>query len=397
MKILKLLFLVFWVIFCSISVYSQSKEEIDFYQSQLDSLIVNIRLNDSVAKYYKNIYKAENFIMKCNYKKAAEYYEKAFKFIKYPFEKDLTNARICELCSRNNEENIKKYVWYSINKSGYKKGILNNDKYHLLSKWDEIKYMIDTMQSVINKEISEYLEGILYDDQEIRTQARESMEDYYHDSEWGKIIWNMDSINYYKILNLIDEYENIDEKIFEENWYNISVILLHNPQRLDLYIKLHDLVINGKLDARKYIGNLEHSYYKVADKYSFGEESYGFIASPFDGPDNIINEELYVYIIPTMKEKNTINKYRKKLYVEDVKLYHQKCKVQAHNKDLKFRFCANEYVQFWNLDDYYNLILNKRSMNNKKVKIYYKDCVQKRKLKKEAKGYKKSHQKPLGV
>ncbi|HPX76235.1 MAG TPA: hypothetical protein PLW77_06620, partial [Bacteroidales bacterium] len=90
-----------YIIFCT-AIFNFSYSQNNY--TQLDSIILFYNSNDSIGKYYKYVYKAEDYIMKGNFEKAAETYEKAFTYIDIPFLQDLGNAKECEMNSRKNEE-----------------------------------------------------------------------------------------------------------------------------------------------------------------------------------------------------------------------------------------------------------------------------------------------------
>ena len=81
-------FIIFYTAIFNFS-YSQNN------YTQLDSIILFYNSNDSIGKYYKYVYKAEDYIMKGNFEKAAETYEKAFTYHYCPIKLFFKRREIC--------------------------------------------------------------------------------------------------------------------------------------------------------------------------------------------------------------------------------------------------------------------------------------------------------------
>ena len=393
-EILKPLLLIYFIILYSSLCFSQSEKELEFYarlnfyQKQIDSIIINSKLNDSLSNYYKNIYKAEEYIMKGKYSKASAMYEEAFKHKECPFITDIHGIIACELkqCVNSeyfkyNTDKLKKYIYLGLKKGGNKDWYLNSEKYKELFYGSGIIQMVDTIQPTCDTSLIKYLKEILYDDQEIRTQARENNSDYYHDSEWGRRINKVDSINYHKLSDIINNYPDFGEEAFGSSWYNISIIFLHNKNKLDLYIRLHELVMNGDIDARDFDKCLANSLFIIQNEIQcLGEHNFNYLASP---------EKIYVYSKIPRKELKVLNKYRKKIFLTDINSYHKRYLhgLRSNNDSalIPVKILCGEK------EDLYDHIINKKDHFDREIKIYYKDNAQKKRLKREAKEYKKSN------
>jgi len=215
-----------------------------------------------------------------------------FTYIDIPFLQDLGNARKCEMNSRKNEECIKKYIFFSIRKTGKKTGVLKNEELQKLETWSDIKAMIDTLSCLNDTAVVNELERILFNDQDYRSQCRKKYNGNTYNEFTRDSIAKIDSINYYKIYRM---FENIDmsEEIFGyRGWGIIDVILMHNRQRKEIYELLIKSVFDGKLNARDVFSSLDDSNYKFENKYLFGGRSFGFN----------VNDDCYMYIKPNFKQ-----------------------------------------------------------------------------------------------
>jgi hypothetical protein len=347
----------------------------------LDSLIINSKPNSNVAKYYKYIYKADKEYLLENYQKAAIFYEKAFSYLKYPFSKDLFRAKDSEMKSRKNIDNIKKYSYLLLNK--YAK---SNEKVKRYSYCKGLEYqdslyianMIDTMQISVNEKVYQELRQIFTSDQEVRSDINYPLSD-----EIINLIQTTDSINYQKILDLIDKYPNFSEEVFDPfGWRAINIVLIHyrDMPNLKIFIKLISLVNDGHIDTRLFAESLETSTFNIKGKIGFGGRSSGSLISNF-------NTHGEIYVTYNNNNDKIINKYRKKLYLEDVASF-QKNRILGWQQN-----AAGMYQEVGLLDDvsdFYKLVLT-NVHNDKKVKIYYKSKEDEKRIKSAAKEYFKTY------
>jgi len=366
-----------FIIFCT-AIFNFSCSQNNY--TQLDSIILFYNSNDSIGKYYKYVYKAEDYIMMENFEKAAETYEKAFTYIDIPFLQDLGNAKECEMNSRKNEECIKKYIYFLIRKNGTKDGYLKNEELQKLETWSDIKAMIDTLSCLNDTAVVNELERIIFNDQDYRNQCHKKYNGNTYNEFTRDSIAKIDSINYYKIYRM---FENIDmsEEIFGyRGWGIIDVILMHNRQRKEIYELLIKSVFDGKLNARDVFSSLDDSNYKFENKYLFGGRSFGFN----------VNDDCYMYIKPNFNQNLKINKYRQKIYLENISDFHKKRIWQMRNKDSGFFFYVGDTF-YLNEALLYNLITNgifyDHKVNN--LKLYYSSEEAKKTLENNAKKWAK--------
>jgi hypothetical protein len=365
---MKKIFLIISIIFgCCFNIYCQSENYYEDYlvprikkhTDIIDSLIFNHKKDPKVENYYTNIYKAQNFIIDGDFKNAAETYNYAFSFLEHPFEKDLNIALKCELKSDKNEKNIKEYIKLLMLKNEDKEKFLSDSLYHSLSNWKDIVNVIENTKPLFEKVLVDELEIIYNDDQGVREDIREYREkNGYHQDSVNDLIAIVDSINYYKILQILDKYSVISEELIGNKWGNLSIVLWHCPYRLDAYIKLFNSVISGKLDARKFSDLLSGSDYRINHLYELGEWTCSGEVVNMDDFD------LSYFIIKKRNNLETINEYRKKIYLEDYYTFHNKIFWSDKNRKLKINFYNGVNFLVDN-DEFF------RALKEKDFDIYY--------------------------
>ena len=374
---MKKLSLILLTLLLVVPLFSQTDPNFENDVRLLNSLILNTELNDSVSKYYNFVYKAENEYMKQNYKKAATYYEKAFGYLKYPFMKDLYRAIYCEKESRKNIDNLKKYLELYLSKTKKTESTYDYSRNLPLQDSIEIVKLIDTIKPVVDSSLVNYLYELRRIDQSVRLNLN-----YPLSEEKNNLLITTDSINYNKLLDVIDKYPNLSEEIYGTAWGAFSIILNHcrSSQDIRMYIKLHNLVMNGQIDARNYLDAIEYSLFRIEEKFTWGGSWHGAEIKNLDTKDKV-----YIFIIPNSKEEKTINKYRKKVYLEDIKSYHKKriWTMQTGTYIYNTTTMLEE-------NDAFNKIILTNYYRGDKVKIYYKSKEDKKRIKKAMKEYNKN-------
>ena len=365
--------------------YVKYKNEIyDKHYRILDSLFRNTPKNKNLEFYYKNIYKAESYIMKNKLENAAKTYKLAFSFIDYPFATDLENALYCELESRKDKDNIKKYIWFLINKGENKDKFLSKPEYQSLSLGEELKTMIDTSKTSVNAELIDIITAIHEDDQAIRKQTGYGSIKRAEEMrlEMGKI----DSINYQKIMSLIEEYPTVSEEIYGTKGLNkMDIIPWHNSDFIDIYIALYKSVVNGKLDARYFTRLLDNSDFLI---------NYSLKLGIWKNAISCLNEEnfdipSYFVTINTPKE-NIVNKYRKLLYLEKYTEQQKKQIWYFRNPKAKVELCNNT-GGINNNETFFKTLKTKETIFGKGNKIHYRSKADKKQLQKAMKEYYKNN------
>jgi hypothetical protein len=304
--------------------------------------------------------------MKSKFDKAAKNYEKAFTYLEYPFYRDLNNAINCELLSTCDKENLKRYIWFNTNKTGDKNAVYNDTSLNKLAFWPEIKFMIDTMKPGVDTALLRYFDEIQENDQNYRAQCRSR----YYGQTYNELTIDsiniIDSINNLKILKLIDKYGYLTEELIGTKWGVISLLLLHNKHRPEVFVALFDAVNLGKINAVNYSFNLASAYFPIDDKYGIG---HCYL--------NVLHKFPVILFSLSDKEKNLIDKYRLKLYLVTMKKQIDKTVWNCYNSR---SFYKNAFATCSFSDDsfYYNMLLSK-TLNGKSVEVYYKDQKEKKK------------------
>ncbi len=330
----------------------------------LDSLILSTPLNDSVSKYYKYVYKAEDYIMKGKFDKAASKYQKAFAYIEFPFYRDLNYAINCELLSNVNEENIRSYVWFIINKTGDKEAFYNDTSINKLSFWPKLEFMIDTMTPGVDTALLRCFDEILNQDQEYRMSCSQRFimnnEKIFRDS-----LVIIDSLNINKTLGLIGQIGNLSEEQIGLKWEAISTLLIHSKNRPEVFIATLNAVVDGKINAVNYSFNLANSYFRIAEKYSLGQ-SYFYVLHKFP----------VILFSLSRREKNHIDKYRRKMYLVSMDRQIEKIIWNCNNSRSFYKnsFATNSAVK----DSLFYNMLETKTLNGNKIKVYYFNQNEKR-------------------
>lgn len=352
-------------------------------QNQTEYLLENFREyqgNDSVRKYYEYVHKAEWQVINSNYQKASRFYEKAFSYLEYPFSMDVNNALKCEFSGDKNELNIKRYVYLNVNKSGNKSSYTDDKKYQELTSFDQITQMIDTIVPSFDTVLEQELVNILEYDQGYRRQCNLKYGSTYNEFTEDSIAF-VDSVNYYKIIEIVKSKNYISEEIIgSRGWRNIEVVLMHNRDRYEIYDVLLKSVLMGKFDARKYARSLSDASYLIENENPVAMKGNGFQ----------INNKCYLFVRPTIRQKIKTRKLWDLLYIENPKDFHQKRTLQLQNKTNGFIFYPTDNFVF--PDQYlFQYIIDSRK--DLKTKMYYKDKITKKQLLKEARDWKKEQKK----
>ena len=378
------------IIIASFIVNISFSQNIDKETAFLDSLIFNTPVNKNLKNYYKNVYSAENCILKTEYEKAAILYEKAFSYHEFPFSIDLDNAIVCEIKSRKNENNIKKYITLQMNKDAKKVNYLNDSSLFLLSNWKEIENIINTTEAKIDTVLLNFIWKLYDADQDFR---RNNHGDYSQESLKEMDI--LDIINYNELIKIIQLNSDIsEEKIGLSGWGKLSIIPWHSPEMLEIYKYLFQSVVAGKLDARKFYDLFGHSDYRINGKYNLGVLTYSVGSSYCSSIANMENFDLPDYFI-TKEYKNVkvLDNCRKKLYIESFNDYQKKCiwDFMQDNKTNKFRFDNETTTELNYNDTFFKTLKTKKNSVGDKVKIYYRNKEEEKQLQEAMKEYYKNN------
>lgn len=346
----------------------------------LDSLIINSELPDSVSQYYKYIHKAEKFIIRNRFDKAAKNYQKAFNFIENPFQRDLSNAIRCEVIAGGNKETVMKYIWQKVRKTGITERVLSDTSLQKLPYWEEIIMMLDTTKPVYDTAINQYMKFIQANDQDYRSRCKKKYNGNAYNEFTIDSIGKIDSINYYRLVDLCAEYGHLTEELTGNQWGVVNLILMHNRKKPELYMILYKSVLAGKISAVNYSYILNDSEYRISDKFK-----------PRDENVWQLNSGTFLSLKNDKKDKKLKNKYRAKLFVDDIDTYAEKIVWQFCHEDLGFNF-FNIYNEIMGDEDYYQVLLSEE-IRGREVEIYYKSPEIERQLLEKARAWEKEQDK----
>jgi hypothetical protein len=346
----------------------------------LDSLIINSELPDTVSQYYKYIHKAENFIIRNKFDKAAENYQKAFTFIKNPFLRDLSNAIRCEVIADGNKELVMKYIWQTFRKTGITEYIVSDTSLLKLPYWKDIRMMLDTIKPVYDTAINQYMKFIKENDQDYRSQCSAKYNGNTYNEFTIDSIRTIDSINYYRLIDLCAKYGHLTEELTGNQLGVVNLILMHNREKPELYLILYKSVLAGKMSAINYSYFLNDSRFMVDNKFKSGDKDVWQL-----------NNGTFLALKTDRKTKKLKDEYRTKLFVDDIDTYTEKIIWQFCNEDSNFNFFNNRN-EMMDEEDYFQVLLSGK-IRGLEVEIYYRTPEIKRQLLKEAQAWQKEQNK----
>ncbi len=349
--------------------------------SSLDSLISNSRPSDSLLLYYKNTNKAELKIVKGNFKKAGNFYEKAFTYVENPFWRDINNALKCELYGDKNKDRIMYYVWKKTYISGKKDQIYSDTLLTKLEFWPEIKFLTDTMHSGVDTSISSMLVDLLAFDQKYRSEFSGKNESKRFEKSSIDSINKIDAITGQKLIDLLKEHKGYSEGTMGENWNSFVTILNHNRENHELYYLLLESVFAGKLSSNHFINILAWSSYR---------ESNPDMVPITSCRAHLLNNRILLFFKLSKENRKFYDNQSKKLMIDSYKIYRKKIIWQFRQDPRTFYF---NYETGEIIDDtgFWDVIIS-NELRGKEYKVFYKSSKSKRNLKREARKFEKSNE-----
>ena len=342
----------------------------------IDNIITKTPQRETVLKYYTNIHKAERFILKENFKKASNAYFDAFEYIKNPFEMDLLNALECELlCKKSKDDRIGFIIKKIIEKTGEIPIVLSYNPYDAVFKDNELENLIANYEASIDSSFIKQIEVLVNTDQDIRHKSMTEHNGYAYNEYYKDTIQYLDSINYYKIIELIKNQGYISEELIggSNGWNKMFIIINHNNQRNALIPILHESVVAGTFDARIFAGILDICNYKF-DNELYISQSIWFI-----------NEGIFF----TGKYNNNtlakINKRRSCIYLDSFNNYQDKISWSIMNPQYFFNFASVKYEMYLSDEEFYTLVLDYLSKKQNNTLLYFKNNEQEKRIINEAK------------
>lgn len=277
--------------------------------------------NDYIKHYYQLIYVADVAFESKNYKKAFEFYQKAFNNcepINTPEFNELRKfTELCAIIGENKlasefiEKNLKigsEIKWY-IDDSTYSKVFKTKRGKELLTKYDEIhKNYLKNVNVELRKEIQEMqrLDQLYRRSNEIKQDS-------------------IDIVNTQKIILIFNEYGYPNEKIIgnssiDKKYTSVSTILLHTKDsiRMNYFVpKLTEYVKNGKCSP-KILGSLIDQFHL----YNGNPQTHGTYGgqnskyAKMIADKNEVNRNRINIGLPTLEVQEKIDSLKQKRYPE---------------------------------------------------------------------------------
>lgn len=285
-----------------------------------------------VRQYYYWINQAELAICDSNYQKASDCYHSAFA-VKRANVRDAHFAFILNHLYHYNLERACEAFHFLVqagDKAYNEYGSYLEDTTACPELWNCMKIISDTTQSLVDENLYNALEEIRREDQRVRTTCYEN-EDLY-----GAAVDHTDSLNFQKIQQIFQQYQDINE-------YNsgravmMSAVFIHFA-RLRMTtpdVFYEKMVKSGNLSAASYMHNYDYCYhciFKGDDKTTYGTDpSYTYI----------INNTLFIRY-PDHIQK--INKNRKKLNVAETWEDYVTKVLYVNRRNDGFRFYPRQFV-----------------------------------------------------
>ena len=340
------------------------------FVNEFDSIIINTNQQKHVQKYYNNIYKAEQFIIEENFDKASEAYFEAFKYIENPFEVDLLHALDCEQLRKNPQKtNVKFIVKKLYSKTGEIPIMFTEQPYNEVVGINELEEYVKNQQHSRDSNFIRKIEYFHEIDQGIREEII-AEHGYPYDEFYKDTIQYLDSINYFKIIELINDYGYISEELIggAKNLNSINLIIVHNNKRKEIIPVLHKSVINGTLDARFFAGILDICNYKINNEFYISQSVW------------FINEGIFSSQKYSKKQLAKLNKYRKSIYLDSFNTFQDKIKWTIRNPQYYFNFATMNNQMYLSDEEFYSIILDNANKKKSEKFLYFKSDEQEKRI-----------------
>ena len=289
---------------------------------------------------------------------------------------DLLNALECELlCKKSKDDRIGFIIKKIIEKTGEIPIVLSYNPYDAVFKDNELENLIANYEASIDSSFIKQIEVLVNTDQDIRHKSMTEHNGYAYNEYYKDTIQYLDSINYYKIIELIKNQGYISEELIggSNGWNKMFIIINHNNQRNALIPILHESVVAGTFDARIFAGILDICNYKF-DNELYISQSIWFI-----------NEGIFF----TGKYNNNtlakINKRRSCIYLDSFNNYQDKISWSIMNPQYFFNFASVKYEMYLSDEEFYTLVLDYLSKKQNNTLLYFKNNEQEKRIINEAK------------
>lgn len=273
-----------------------------------------------IKKYYEIAHTATIFSVKGDFEKASESFEKAFTFIKVPFQIDINNAIYAETHRKNpDNRKINKYLKWIQNK-----GVCIHERYKQYSYMSNYIAALphNDCNKVKNISLHNKIKLMIENDQKVRNLHP----NIYHSSVMP-IIKTQDSINYIEAEKILYSFLRnniqVQEEIGEVCQGELYVILLHANPWGNYNKNLFDsMCIMGLMDNRVIAdysdGGCHGSYDNNTIKSDWRDKYNCQKFSNIYGTIMMFVNKIAVLVIPPQEEINRLNKVRESIYLQDI-------------------------------------------------------------------------------
>ena len=292
-----------------------------------------------VKQYNYYINQAELAICDSNYQRASDCYQTAFA-IKRPCIRD---AHLAFKLHTGYLYNLERACadFHFLVQSGTKAFFMDGTPYledttAYRELWQCMKVISDTTKSLVNVDLYNALEEIRREDQRVRTTC------YENDDLHGAAVDHTDSMNFQKLQQIFQQYQDINE-------YNsgcavmMSAVFIHFA-RLRLTtpdVFYEKLVKSGNLSAAGYMQNYDYCYhciYKADENTTYGTSpSYTYV----------INNTFFIRYPENIKQ---VNRNRKKINAAETWEDYVKKVMYVYHNDSPFRFYPKQTMFYGDQD-----------------------------------------------
>lgn len=290
--------------------------------------------DSSVARYYQNIYRAENHILAGNYYDCIKSYAEAFRH-KIPFHCDYRNAWNVVLNHKINDTLLIRQLMSGVYP-------LFNKKSFIEAKYKEL----GESNIISDKALKSILAGL-------DVQKYENSKDPFNRNLYNRIdsvfkadsmsraglsnIFKTDSFNIERLNKIFDTGIEISEQTIGINLMRMFEVVCWHLVRYKnekLIKHLHKSVLAGHFNNRYFA--------TLLDSYTLHNESIDLFYSPYKTNTIFITDSNFYFLRQEKAEEEKIDMERKKIYLEGIKS-------QVLKEFFLFRNLNNKFIFYYNV------------------------------------------------
>ncbi|MGE0567617.1 MAG: hypothetical protein AB7O73_06685 [Bacteroidia bacterium] len=208
------------------------------------------QVNDNYIKYYNLCNSGDKELYYKNYQAALNYYDSAFKCVKYSHSFNLEKAAIAAT-KANNKDKATQYLRQAI-LNGKSAEILKDKKYRKLKHFDKFVDLKDSakihesnFRKRINTKYAREIDSLQFIDQYVIRGNKFFKNHFYFNPDTISNKSNLDSIVFSHLLSLIEKYGFPSERVVGPKGYENVYIILHHNVRLPQNSKYIEMVTNA--------------------------------------------------------------------------------------------------------------------------------------------------------